>query len=110
MPLPHRLARLPAARTWNGGLDRLPGADVRVAAGPLARLLGLAFLRRPPARAALLLPRTRCVHTFGMRFALDLHWLDSRGALVRIDRNVPPRRLRACRSAAAILEVPVVPQ
>ena len=69
------------------------------------RLVGLAFRREPPA-SGLLLPRTRSVHTFGMRFALDLHWLDREGAVVRVDRAVPPRRLRTCLRARAVLEVP----
>jgi uncharacterized protein len=68
-----------------------------------ARLLGLA-LRREPPDSALLLPRTRAVHTFGMRFALDLYWLDGEGQVIRIDRAVPPRRLRACRRARSVIE------
>jgi uncharacterized membrane protein (UPF0127 family) len=44
------------------------------------------------------------VHTFGMRFALDLIWLDRTGAVVRVDRDVAPRRLRGCRRARAVLE------
>ena len=70
------------------------------------RLVGLAFRRRPPDRG-LLLPRTRSVHTFGMRFALDLHWIDGRGEVVRVDRAVPPGRVRTCLRARAVLEVPV---
>ena len=35
------------------------------------RLVGLAFRREPPA-SGLLLPRTRSVHTFGMRFPIDV--------------------------------------
>ena len=69
------------------------------------RLIGLAFLREPPADG-LLLPRTRSVHTFGMRFALDLHWLGADGEVVRVDRAVPPRRLRTCLRARSVLEVP----
>jgi uncharacterized protein len=69
------------------------------------RLVGLAWRREPPAEG-LLLPRTRSVHTFGMRFALDLHWLDAAGAVVRVDRAVPPRRLRTCLRARAVLELP----
>jgi uncharacterized protein len=77
----------------------------RVARGARARLVGLAWRREPPVEA-LLLPRTRSVHTFGMRFALDLHWLDGSGAVVRVDRAVPPRRVRTCLRARAVLEVP----
>jgi uncharacterized protein len=69
------------------------------------RLVGLAWRREPPAEG-LLLPRTRSVHTFGMRFALDLHWLDTAGGVVRVDRAVPPRRLRTCLRARAVLELP----
>jgi uncharacterized membrane protein (UPF0127 family) len=76
-----------------------------VATRPWARLLGLAFLRPPPPGTCLLLPRTRSVHTFGMRFALDLHWLDGQGEVIRVDRAVPPRRVRTCRQARAVVEV-----
>jgi uncharacterized membrane protein (UPF0127 family) len=69
------------------------------------RLVGLAWRREPPAEG-LLLPRTRSVHTFGMRFALDLHWLDAAGGVVRVDRAVPPRRLRTCLRARGVLELP----
>ena len=101
MPLPRRLRRLP--RVDVAGLD---GLDVRKAGDPLARLLGLAGLRALPPSSALLLPRTRSVHTFGMRFALDLVWLDADGRVVRVDRAVRPWRVRSCRAARAVLEVP----
>jgi uncharacterized membrane protein (UPF0127 family) len=47
----------------------------------------------------------RSVHTFGMRFALDLIWLDRDGRMVRVDANVPPRRLRTCLRARSVIEV-----
>jgi uncharacterized membrane protein (UPF0127 family) len=78
---------------------------VHVATTFRARLRGLALRREPPPWA-LLLPGTRCVHTFGMRFAVDLHWLAADGRALRVDRAVPPRRLRVCADAAAVLEVP----
>lgn len=102
-PLPRRLHRLPRA-------DLGGALDVRLAATPRARLLGLALLdAEQVAGMGLLLPRTRSVHTFGMRFALDLVWLDGDGRVVRVDRAVPPRRLRSCRAARAVLELPSRP-
>jgi uncharacterized membrane protein (UPF0127 family) len=71
-----------------------------------ARLRGLLGHRSPPPFALRLAP-CRSVHTFGMRFALDLHWLDRDGAVLRVDRAVPPGRMRACRRARAVVEVPV---
>jgi uncharacterized protein len=82
--------------------------DVVVARSRRARLLGLALRRRPPAHA-LLLPRCRSVHTFGMRFPLDLIWLDREGRVLRVDEAVPPCRVRSCRDAAAVLEAGRMP-
>jgi uncharacterized protein len=82
--------------------------EILVARSPLARLLGLALRRRPP-RHALLLPRCRSVHTFGMRFPLDLIWLDREGRVLRVDEAVPPWRVRSCRRAAAVLEAGRMP-
>ena len=69
------------------------------------RLIGLSLRGRPPPGHALLLPRCRSVHTCGMRFALDLVWLDAGGRVLGIDQSVPPWRMRSRRDAAAVLEV-----
>lgn len=53
-------------------------ASAEVASGLLARSWGL--LGRAGYEGALLLPHTRAVHTIGMRFAIDVAFLD--GALV----------------------------
>ena len=82
--------------------------EIVVARSPLARLLGLALRRRPPDHA-LLVPRCRSVHTFGMRFPLDLVWLDGAGRVVRVDEAVPPWRVRSCRGADAVLEAGRMP-
>lgn len=80
------------------------GVPVRDAATRRARLRGLLGHRHPPPWALRLLP-CRSVHTFGMRFALDLHWLDAHGRTIRVDRGVPPGRVRGCRRARAVVEV-----
>jgi uncharacterized membrane protein (UPF0127 family) len=101
--LPERLQRLPSVALP----APLAAHDVRCARDARARLLGLAGLPALPPRTALLVPRTRAVHTFGMRFALDLIWLDAAGHVVRVDRAVAPRRLRACRRARMVVELAV---
>ncbi len=96
---------------WRARLSRLParalpgGLVVHEARGPLARLRGLARLPDLPLDRALHLPRTRSVHTVGMRFAVDLVWLDAAGRVVRVDRDVAPRRHAACRAARSVVEV-----
>jgi uncharacterized protein len=85
---------------------RVLGREVAVARGYRARLLGLAGLRREQAGAGLLLPRCACVHTFGMRFRLDLVFLDRHGHPLAIRLDVGPCRLAGHRGAAAVLEIP----
>lgn len=85
---------------------RLLGRQVPVARGPLARLLGLSWLPRERAGPGLLIPRCRSVHTIGMRFPVDLYFLDRAGRVVALRRAVGPRRLAWHRHAAAVLELP----
>ena len=77
-----------------------------MAVGFRARLFGLSHLDRDKAGGGLLISPCSSVHTFGMRFALDLHFLDEAGVVVMTRRGVPPRRLVACRRASAVLEIP----
>ncbi|HKG66037.1 MAG TPA: DUF192 domain-containing protein [Solirubrobacteraceae bacterium] len=69
-----------------------------------ARLKGLAKLDAMPASAALHIPKCWSVHTFTMRFPLDLIWLSKAGEVVRVDENVPPRRVRTCVRARSVVE------
>jgi uncharacterized protein len=89
------------------GLPRRTLANGRVvidAESHTARRRGLARLDALPADHALRIPRCPAVHTFGMRFALDLIWLDKAAGVVRIDRDVPPRRMRMCPRARTVVE------
>jgi uncharacterized membrane protein (UPF0127 family) len=65
---------------------------------------GLARLDAMPERLALHIPRCRSVHTFTMRFPLDLIWLAADGEPVRVDRAVAPRRLKLCLRARSVVE------
>ena len=82
------------------------GLEVPVATGRRARLLGLARLDRGAAGPGLLIPRCSSVHTFGMRFPLDLCFLDRRRGLLAVRLAVPARRVISHRGAHAVLEIP----
>jgi len=97
----------PSPRRFRG----LPRAEVGATAVPVAsglgvRLLGLAHLDRERAGTGLLIPRCASVHTFGMRFALDVHFLDGELEPIAVARNVGPRRIVSQRAAKAVLELP----
>ena len=85
---------------------QLLGMAIPVAETRLSRLLGLALLTRERAGAGLLIPRCRSVHTLGMRFPLDLIFLDRDGGVLELRRGVPPGRFIRCPGAMAVLELP----
>jgi uncharacterized protein len=94
-----RILRLPIHAT-------LPvGIRLREARGPRARLLGLALLPYLDPNQALLIPRCRSVHTFGMRFPIDIVLVDRDWRVVKLVRDVGRRRVVSCRQAAAVIEV-----
>ena len=69
-----------------------------------ARLRGLAWRRQPPEGWALLFPRCRSIHTFGMRFPIDVVFLDRHGWPIAIRRGVKPGRIVRHSKAAAVIE------
>ncbi len=82
------------------------GFTVPVAVTARARLLGLARLDRRSAGEGLLIPHCRSVHTFGMRFALDLVFLTADGGVLDLRRELGPGRIARCPGADSVLELP----
>ena len=70
-----------------------------------ARLRGLLGRRSLPVGEGLLIRRESSVHTFFMRFAIDVVFLVSDERVLRVDANVGPWRLKACRGAYSVLEL-----
>lgn len=95
-----RHARFRGLELWRGF-----GIEVPLATTFRSRLLGLSWLDRERAGAGLLLPECHSIHTFGMRFELDLVFLDARGRPVRVARGVSPARIVGCGRARAVLEI-----
>src|SRR5688500_18191769 len=98
MGLPPRLRRLPVQRAL--------GRDLPVASTRRARLLGLALLSHATAGPGLLIPGCRSIHTFGMRFPIDVVFLDAGDSEIERRQGVPPFRFVSCRRASAVAELP----
>jgi uncharacterized protein len=47
------------------------------------------------------------VHSFGMKFAIDLVYLDRKKRVRKVRKNMVPRRVSACLTAHSVLELPV---
>lgn len=67
--------------------------QVLVAQGFWQRLRGLMLTPSLPDHQALLIPRCASVHTLGMRFALDLVYLDRQGTVIKLVPGLKPWRL-----------------
>ena len=77
-------------------------ASLEVAATRGERRRGL--LGRDGIEGALLLPRARSVHSFGMRFPLDVAWCDRDLTVLRVARLPRHRLTRPVLGAHAVLE------
>lgn len=50
-------------------------------------------------------PRCRLIHTFGMKFPIDLVYLDERHQVCKVVEGLRPGRLSACLAADSVIEL-----
>ena len=82
---------------------------VHVANCFLSRARGLLWRAPLPLGHYMYFPNCRSVHTFGMRYALTIIFVDGQGQPVRIDRKVVPNRIVICWEASAVCETTWTP-
>jgi uncharacterized membrane protein (UPF0127 family) len=93
-------------RVVNTRLERELGARVGLADGWLSRLRGMLGRPMPGEGEGLLLTPCRSIHMLGMRYPLDVAFLDRTGAVVAIYPSVAPGlTTRGHRKAAHALEL-----
>lgn len=90
---------------WLGVRGRASGIPVEVARTVPRRLLGWLGQREAPVGKGLWLVPCDAVHTFAMRFAIDLVFVDVAGRILRIDHWVGAWRLRVCIGAFSVIEL-----
>jgi uncharacterized membrane protein (UPF0127 family) len=81
-------------------------SDVQLADTPRARRIGL--LKRDtlnPGQGLWIFP-TQAIHTFGMRFPIDVVFIDRQLRVRRIYHRLAPFRLTSVWSAQSVLELP----
>ena len=86
---------------WLVSQGRVLGS-VEVAGTARTRSRGL--LGRDGIEGAILLQPARSVHTFGMRFAIDVAFLDRDGTVLRVRTLVPGRITRPVWAARSVIE------
>ncbi|MDR0359445.1 MAG: DUF192 domain-containing protein [bacterium] len=74
---------------------------------PLGRALGLLTRSRLPPGTGMWLHPCRSIHTVGMRFPIDVVFVDRRSVVVRVDAWVRPGRMVPfVRRARGVVELP----
>ncbi|MEL0585328.1 MAG: DUF192 domain-containing protein [Candidatus Thiodiazotropha sp. (ex. Lucinoma kazani)] len=81
------------------------GLDVLLANSYLSRLRGLLGKKQLSDSEGLLLKRCETVHTVGMRYPLDLVFMDKRGKVLKCQEGVKPFRTAGVRGAYYTLEL-----
>ncbi|HEY3704291.1 MAG TPA: DUF192 domain-containing protein [Terracidiphilus sp.] len=82
------------------------GNHIEIADNPARRnkgLLGRTGLE--PGEGLWIVP-CEAVHTFAMKFSLDLIYIDRRHRVVKIRQSVPPSRISAALRAHSVIELP----
>jgi uncharacterized membrane protein (UPF0127 family) len=88
------------------GIDApIPPLRIRRATRFWQRFFGLMGRRALDRDAGLLLVPCGSVHTAGMRFAIDVVFLDREGVVLRTVPHLRPWRAAACRGAHGALEL-----
>ena len=82
------------------------GVAVSITQTARERMRGLLGRDHLAPGEALLLERCGSVHTFGMRFAIDVVFLDRHRRIVAIHHDVPRRRMLFSLRATQTLEMP----
>jgi uncharacterized protein len=80
---------------------------VKSAETPLSRMIGLLSTDKPDTDASVYFAPCYSIHTIGMRYPIDILFLDKEQKLIKLFRNLPPNRLTGTISDAhSVLEFP----
>ncbi len=97
----------PMIRIRNDTRGVLLASNACLATTPGERRRGLIGRDGLEPGEALIIPRCRQVHTFGMRFTIDVLFVDGSGTVVRACRGLLPRRISpVARRARQAIEFP----
>lgn len=81
-------------------------SSAQVASGFFLRLWGLMFRKKIGTNQALIFYQAPSIHTFFMRFPIDIIFLNKQMAVKRIVHSLPPWRAVFCPGAYITIELP----
>ncbi|TVR74988.1 MAG: DUF192 domain-containing protein [Sphaerobacteraceae bacterium] len=98
---------MPAVTVKNRTRDRLIGDSVEIASSFCQRGRGLMFVSGLDEGAGLIIDPCSSIHTFWMRFPLDVLYMDRESRVVRADSKMKPWRIGPIFTGAKwVIELP----
>ena len=94
-------------KVWNRDRGTVLADAAEVADTSAKRRTGLLKHSRLAPGEGLWIAPCEAVHSFGMKFAIDVVYLDRKKRVRKLRKEMVPRRLSACLSAHSVLELPV---
>ena len=94
-------------KVWNRNRGTILAEAAEVADTSAKRRTGLLKHSTLAPGEGLWIAPCEAVHSFGMKFAIDVVYLDRKKRVRKIRREMVPRRLSACLTAHSVLELPV---
>ncbi len=80
--------------------------EVELANSFFKRFKGLMFRQSMPLDYGLLLSPCKAIHTFSMRFPIDVVYLDADSKIIHIEKSMQPNKVgKTIKSAASVLEL-----
>lgn len=102
----HRAGTDERMRVVNVSRGTVLATHLKVANTGAKRNKGLLGRKELGAGEGLWIVPCESVHTFFMKFAIDLVYLDRKNQIVKVRNNVRPWRISACLPAHSVLELP----
>jgi uncharacterized membrane protein (UPF0127 family) len=91
----------------NGRNNRIVARTLLTAFDSASRRQGLLGRDSMPEESALIIAPTNAIHTFFMRFSIDVAFVSKEGRVLKVRREMPPRRIAAAWGGFAVVELPV---
>ncbi len=78
----------------------------KIADNFFSRLFGLMFRKNMAENEALIFYHAASIHTFFMRFSIDLVFLDKENKIIKISKALKPWRVSFCLKSSITIELP----
>ncbi len=86
--------------------NNIIASEAKFATSFITRLKGLLGTKRLDKGKALVISPCSSIHTVGMKYAIDVVFLDTHDRIVKIINDMPAGKFSLCRDSSYVIELP----